>query len=398
MTRKKPEGARAAEKGLSALEKRFAAFRPASAVLTRILAVPTRFIEFDHATRIGGWPIQRACIIHGPSNEGKTAFSLGLCGSFVEVGGMADLVDAEHTTTADWARELLGSIADSPRFLARRPASYEKCVDDTRKIHREVKEARAAGEIPEHASLITVVDSLRKLVPEDVIAKIKKSGASGEKGSVDGMGGRAAQIRAAMNAAWLDELVPLLDECRTAWVAIARESEDPEASMWDRKFGNDYKVQGGKAVVYDAALRCRIERDSWTTVEVGGKKLVIGERHKVTILKTKVGGKEDRATVAHFHTANGRQSSPGFDRARDVVGFALRCGVMEMAGNRVRWPSREKASSFAGRESAINGLREAEDDLAMLEAECRAKFETCAQEEVSDAPAPVEFPSANEEA
>jgi len=372
---------------LKALESRFAFVKPARVILTSIKAVPTRFVQLDHATRVWGWPIQRAAVIHGPSNEGKTALGLGLLASFVEAGGMADLVDAERTTTADWARQLVGDTADSPRFIARRPSSYEKCVDETRELHRAVRDARAAGELPAHASMLTLIDSLRKLVPEDILAKIKKEGASGAKGSVDGMGGRAAQIRAAMNAAWLDELVPLVDECMTAWIAIARESEDPEADMWDRKFGNDYKVQGGKAVVYDAALRCRVERDSWVTIPKPGesdKKQVVGERHKVTILKTKVGGKEDRATVAYFHTSNGVAYPFGFDRARDVLEIAERFGIVEV-GDGVVW----KKEKWRGREAFLTAIRGADGELETLEAEVRSRFEDKAPVEADEVASPT---------
>lgn len=369
MARTKP-APKLGTKAISALAKRFAAFQPASAIFTPVLAVPTRFVQVDYATRVWGWPIQRAAIIHGPSNEGKSAFAIGLCGSFVEADGMAKYDDAERTTVPAWCRALIGESFDSERFIGTKPSSYEKCVDESRLFHRMVREAREAGELPDHASAIQIVDSLRKLVPEDIIAKIKKEGASGAKGSIDGMGGRAAQIRAALNAAWLDELIPLVDECRTAWIAIARESEDPDADVWDKKFGNDYKVQGGKAVVYDAALRCRIERAGWTTIEVDGKKVVVGERHKVSILKTKVGGKEGRSTEAFFHTSNGTLSPEGFDRPRDVAELAKRFGVIEHESAGVTW----KGQKWRSMEKFIAALHTADGERETLEAEVRSKF------------------------
>lgn len=376
--RTKPEG-KAAGKALSALSKRFAAMglRPAREVMERVKAVPTRFVELDFATRVGGWPIQRACVVHGPSNEGKSALAIGLCGSFVEAGGLAKYDDAERTTTPEWCRMLLGAeTAGSDRFLAAKPPTYEACVDQSREFHRGVAAAREAGEIPEEASAIQVVDSLRKLVPEDIIAKIKKEGAAG-KGSVDGMGGRAAQIRAALNAAWLDELIPLVDDCRTAWLAIVRESEDPDADFWAKKFGNDYKVQGGKAVVYDSALRCRVERVGYTTIEKDGKKIVVGERHRVTILKTKVAGKEGRASIAYFHTSNGILCPEGFDRARDVAELATRFGIVDSGSGGTRW----KGQRWASMERFIAALNEADGERETLEAECRARFVEEAPEE-----------------
>lgn len=375
-----------AEQQLSALSKRFGAIgiRPAREILTNVRAIPTRFCQVDFATRVWGWPIQRCAIIHGPSNEGKSAFALGLCGSFVVHGGLAKYDDAERTTTSKWAHELLGEVALSERFHATRPDSYEKCVDESRAWHKAVAEAREAGEIPEGASAIQIVDSLRKLQPEDILAKIKKKGASGSEGSVDGMGGRAAQIRAALNAAWMDELIPLTDKCGTAWIAIARESEDPDADTWDKKFGNDYKVQGGKAVVYDSALRCRIERDGWVTIPDGDKKKVIGERHKVSILKTKVGSKEGRITVAHFHTSLGVVSPVGFDRARDVVELAVRFGLVETGSGGTVW----KGSKFRSYEKFVEAMTQCDGDREELEDSVRATFVD--QEEKEDAAASAE--------
>ncbi len=369
MARNKP-AAKSAAKSLSALEKRFARFGQAKEVLTSVKSVPTRFIQLDHALRIGGWPTQRSAVFHGPSNEGKTVAFIGLADSFVRAGHLAQLVDAERTTTIDWCEDLMGDLAKSERFFAMRPDSYESCVDEVRAFHREVKAAREAGDLPPETTAITLVDSLRKLVPEDIMKKILKDGASGSNGSVDGMGGRAAQIRAAMNAAWMDELIPLLDECGTSFAAIARESEDPNADVWAKKFGNDYKVGGGKAVIYDAAVVVRVQRASWVTIGDGENKKTIGERHRMTIRKTKVGGKEDRVSIGYFHTSNGVMSPAGFDPSRDLVELGLKLGVLDTSGSWISW----KGEKWPSREKMISALREADGERETLEAECRARF------------------------
>ena len=371
---------------MSALAKRFAeaGARQARESLLEVEAVPTRFIQLDWATRVDGWPIRRAAVIHGPSNGGKSLAAIGLAGSFVEAGHYADFVDAERTTTPKWLGELLGETASRPEFTARKPDTYEQCVDQTRELHRAIADAKASGDVPPTTSLITIVDSLRKLIPEDIVKKISKFGAEGEKGSIDGMNGRAAQMRAALNAAWLDELVPLLDNCGTAWVAIARETEDPDADPWAKKFGNDYKIGGGKAVIYDSSLRLRIERAGWVTIEKDGKQLVVGERHRITIAKTKVGGKDGRASIAFFHSSNGILMPEGFDRARDVVELGLRLGVLEMRGHRVAWRPAQAAGdvTWPSREKAIAELNTpGVEELKMLEADVRAKFAGSEREE-----------------
>jgi RecA/RadA recombinase len=375
MARKKPE-----EKKLDALGSRFAAFKPATEVLTNVRAVPTCFIQFDHATRCGGWPLERPVIVHGPSSEGKTVFLLGIAGSFLRRDHFVQWGDAEMTTPSSWVEQLLAELIKHPKFFASRPSSYEKFVDEVRNFHRAVKAARDAEEVSIDTTALTVVDSLRKLVPENIMEKIAKFGASGDKGSVDGMGGRGAQMRAAMNAAWLDGLVPLLNECGTSWAGIGRESEKTDASDWEKKSGKDYKLQGGRSLIFDSSLVIRNTRDSWVTI--GEEKLVIGERHEIAIRKTKVGGKEDKETLCYFHTSNGRTSPYGFDPARDVVEIALKLGVLSQNGSSYGWPSRDPKQRFAqGKENLVIALRDAVDDRQMLEDECRSKFETVEPEE-----------------
>lgn len=372
MARKKPE-----ERQLSALEQRFAKFKPARSVLVPVTAVPTCFPQVDYIVRVGGIPLRRVVLIHGPSNEGKTQYCLGLAKSFVRRNHFVLWGDAERTTTIDWVSKVLGEDADSFYFRATKPSSYEAFVDEVRDFAKAIRAAREAGEVPPETGGLVIVDSLRKLVPEDIFKKIAREGAQGEKGSVDGMGGRAAQIKAAMNASWMDELTPLTDDTGITVVFIARETEDPNASIWDKKFGNDFKIGGGKAVFYDSALVLRIQREGLVVSEDeddDGKKRKrpVGERHSVTLRKTKVAGKSEEFQVkGYFHS---HLDTGAFDLARDAVELGLRLGVLVQAGSRIKWPSRG-TSSFASRERLIEALSGAGADLELLEDECRSKFE-----------------------
>ena len=61
---------------------RFKGFQPAAEVLTKVRAVPTIFPQFDHATKVGGLPVERFMLVHGPSANGKSTMVLGLIRSF----------------------------------------------------------------------------------------------------------------------------------------------------------------------------------------------------------------------------------------------------------------------------------------------------------------------------
>jgi hypothetical protein len=293
---------------------------------------------------VGGWPVERFSLVHGPSNGGKTIFILGLIGSFIELGFPVLFIDAERTTPIEWVRELLGPLLDSPIFFARKPESYEQTIAEVRDFLTTVAKLNAsrlkAGMTP--LSALVVVDSLRKLVPQDLLAEIMKA----EKEDAERVAGgkvkagrdRGAQIKAKMNAAWMDEVVPLLEHAGAGMVAIAREMVDPDnTNDWARKAGTNYRVGSGGAVYYDASIVVRVEREGWvqkkSSVE-GERATVYGERHRLTIRKTKVAGKDDKVVVCHFHSSNGTLTLPGFDRARDVLEMAERWGCAKWVKKR----------------------------------------------------------------
>jgi recombination protein RecA len=372
-----------ATRGLHRASSAWSAFRPARQVLTRVRAVPTRFIQLDHATRVGGLPIERFGLIHGPSGHGKTYFTLGLIDSFLALNHFTMLVDAERTTPITFAEQLMGKRADHPRFFAARLDTYEETVKLVRDFLTTLEREKTAGNLPPETSAIVVIDSIRKLVPANILAKLMKEA---DGAGVDGMGGRAAQIKAAMNAAWMDECTPLLEKSGAGLYVIAREAMDPDASAMDRKYGKGFKVGGGAALYYDASMVFRVERESYVTDggdDDGKNKKRFGERHRVTIRKTKVAGQEERQTQAYFHTSNGVLTPFGFDRARDVVEIGERFGVVVKSGT---WFSAFGERLGQGLNNAVLALTGDENLPRLIEIEraVREKFETIAPTEFTD--------------
>ncbi len=215
-----------------------------------------------------------------------------------------------------------------------------------------------------------VVDSIRKLVPEklwkNLTASLTTNDPKKDKG-IDGFGGRAGQIKAALNAAWVDELIPLLADTRMALVVIARETKDAEAeaSLFSSR---DWKVGGGAALFYDSSLDIRVSRD-WVYEEIGGKKVVVGEKRRLAIHKTKVAGKEQKVPTANFYTSNGKLSPLGFDPARDVVELAVALGVIEQRG---AWFSFGGSRLGQGQGKVLTAFREKPELLAEVQAAVRA--------------------------
>lgn len=349
-------------------------FRHASEVLTTVSAVPTIFPQYDIATRVMGHPIARFCRLRGPSNEGKTTFMIGLMLSFLQKGHFVGFADAERTTPPEWLGELMGDYKDHPAFLALPVTTYEATVDAVRDYCETIANARDRGDIPEETSGIICIDSIRKLVPKNLLKTLMTEGSSEEpikkKGrrvsskskGVDGFGGRAAQMKAALNAAWSDELIPLLANTKCAMLIIARETEDPNADQ----FSEGLKVGGGSALFYDASLDIRVTR-SFITDEAD-KRVMLGERHRIEIRKTKIGRKELKTPFGYFHTSNGIASPVGFDRARDVLELAKEHDVVKGGGGSYRFDS----SMFAkGEDNALQYLRENPDFMQEVELEAR---------------------------
>lgn len=357
-------------KDFAKIAEEFKSFRPASEALTNVRAVQTNFCQFDHATRVNGLPIERFTLLHGPSAGGKTKFTLGLLLSFLKRDHLAVLIDAERTTPQSWIRSLMGEYADHPFFFGDRPQTYEKTVLAVRSFVNTVKKLREKKKISEDTTALMVVDSIRKLVPAGIFEKITEAAKGKQNGK---MKDRSAQIKAAMNAAWMDELIPLLEETKTAMVVIARETEDPDADPRSKMFGTAYKVGGGTALYYDASMDIRVERAKYVTKEneEGTRPTVYGERHRVTIKKSKVAGKEDKSTVCYFHTSNGLLIPEGFDRARDVLEMAKNFKIVE-GTTWLKW-GRHK---WQGEHAAVKKLTASPEVLDELEAKVRSKFIT----------------------
>ncbi len=352
-------------------------WRPQAEVLREVVSVPTIFPSYDRVVGVGGHPLSRLTVVHAPSNEGKSTFVLGLGRSFLERGHFFGFGDAERTTPQSYVRTMMGAAADHPGFAALPIGTYEQVRASVREYCEVISRARDAGTIPKETSALIAIDSIRKLVPEKLWAELSKAiKADTEEGKksrfekkakgVDGAGGRAGQIKAAMNSAWVDELIPLLDDHRISMVVIARETVEEGEGF----FAEDLvKVGGGVAINYDASLRLRCLRE-FVYEDLGGKhKELCGERIEVSVQKTKIGFKDERTPRAFFHTSNGRLCPEGFDLARDVLELGIELGVIEQSGS---WFSFAGGRLGQGKLQALKQLYDQPAVVARVDAAIRA--------------------------
>lgn len=372
-------------KALGAVSKRFRGWRPQAEVIREVEAVPTCMPAYDVHNRVGGHPISRIALMHGPSNEGKTLVELALLKSFLERGHFAAFADAERSTPAKWVNSLLGEVAQSPGFVALPVKTFEHARDAIRSLCETVADARAKRELPDDVTALVCVDSLRGLVPKAIFDELKKAqeadaaegkqrgGRFGKKPKgIDGYGGRAAQMKAALLSAWMDECVPLFADTRCALLLIGRETK-VEAESGFRVITEDwkeYKVGGGVAPFFMASQVIRVTREYVRVKDSEGKSQVVGERHDLAMYKVKVSGKEDVAQYAYVHTSNGVQAPEGFDRARDVGALSVQLEVVKPHGSwLVRADTGEAIAQ--GEEQLVKKLRADPALAAELERRCR---------------------------
>jgi len=356
---------------LAALEDamgEFKLWRPAMQELREVESVPTCFPYFDMKTRVGGYPIGGITTVHGPSGHGKTYFTVGLGLSYLMRNHVFGLIDAERTTPPSWMRQTMAQLSSHPGFVALRPPTYEDAIDATKQLCEGVANKREKGLLPKDTTVLIGVDSIRKLVPKDLMDKLRKDGA-------DGLGGRSEQLKAKMNQAWIDTLTPMLDDTRCSVVLIARERDRAEATADDKKFDKAWEIGGGKGVIYDASLVCRVTRAAWVYEKGSGDddaKKAIGEKHRVRIWKSKVEAKDGQHSDAFFHTSNGALVAPGFDRARDVLELGVQLGVIDQSGS---WFSCGGERLGNGKNAVVKSLHSNPPLLTAVETAVRAAFE-----------------------
>jgi RecA/RadA recombinase len=328
-------------------------------VFTNVQAVPSIFPAVDVAIGVGGIPLERFILVHGPRGGGKSQIGIGLGLSFVQAKRPFGLLEPEMTTTDEWLTELMGEGAHSAHFVGSRPESYEEAVDNT----REFCNAHNGG--------IIVCDSIAKLVPKGLLDSIMKEGAA-EKDGIDGMSGAAGRAIAALNAQWCRELTGLLNRTKCTFIAITRERE-AMARYGGR--GPTYKVGGGTDLQYEATLQFRVKKGFPFEYKENGK--VIGGRFEVQVLKTKLVDSTVEATDAFFHVSNGFGGvAVGFDRIRDVWELSKMLGAVKRFKRKgssgfETWDGEVLAQK--DEDSVIGALRAGELDFGVFEAECRRR-------------------------
>ena len=218
--------------------------------IENIQVVSTGSIGLDAALGIGGLPRGRVIEIYGPEASGKTTLAIHAIAEAQKNGGIAAIIDAEHTFDRNYA-EKLG--VDVENLLISQPDNGEQALEIADNLIR-------SGAID-----IIVIDSVAALTP---------------KAEIEGeMGDSKMGLQARLMSQALRKLTGNINKTNTSCIFINQLREKIGVM-----FGNPETTTGGNALKFYASVRLDIRK----TNQLKEGEEIIGSRTRVKIVKNKL--------------------------------------------------------------------------------------------------------------
>ena len=218
--------------------------------IENIQVISTGSIGLDAALGIGGFPRGRVIEIYGPEASGKTTLAIHAIAEAQKNGGIAAIIDAEHTFDRNYA-EKLG--VDVENLLISQPDNGEQALEITDNLIR-------SGALD-----IVVIDSVAALTP---------------KAEIEGeMGDQKMGLQARLMSQALRKLTANISKTNTSCVFINQLREKIGVM-----FGNPETTTGGNALKFYASVRVDIRK----TNQIKEGEEIIGNRTRAKIVKNKL--------------------------------------------------------------------------------------------------------------
>ncbi len=309
----------------------------------KVDAISTGSLTLDIATGIGGLPKGRIIEIYGPESSGKTTLALHCVAEAQKAGGEAAFIDAEHALDPVYA-ENLGVDVDS--LLVAQPDNGEQALEITEQLVR-------SGAID-----IIVVDSVAALVP---------------KSEIEGdMGDSHVGLHARLMSQALRKLAGAINKSNCVIIFINQLREKVGVI-----YGNPEVTTGGRALKFYASMRIDVRRIE--QIKAPGNEFV-GSRTRAKIVKNKVAPPFKQAEFDIMY-------GTGIDKDGEICDLAVNQGIIKKSGS---WFSYGE-QRFQGRDKLKALIKE--DQAFAKELEDKVLASLKAEENESEAPAPVSEPS-----
>jgi recombination protein RecA len=218
--------------------------------IENIQVISTGSIGLDAALGIGGLPRGRVIEIYGPEASGKTTLAIHAIAEAQKNGGIAAIIDAEHTFDRFYA-EKLG--VDVENLLISQPDNGEQALEITDNLIR-------SGALD-----VIVIDSVAALTP---------------KAEIEGeMGDSKMGLQARLMSQALRKLTANISKTNTSCIFINQLREKIGVM-----FGNPETTTGGNALKFYSSIRLDIRRTS----QLKDGEEIVGNRTRVKIVKNKL--------------------------------------------------------------------------------------------------------------
>ena len=288
--------------------------------IDEIAVIPTGSIGLNAALGVGGFPRGRVIEIYGPESSGKTTLAIHAIAEAQKAGGIAAIIDAEHSFDRFYA-EKLG--VDVENLWISQPDSGEQALEIAEQLIRS------------SAVDIVVIDSVAALTP---------------KAELEGdMGESKMGLQARLMSQALRKLTATISKTNTTCIFI-NQLRDKLGVM----FGNPETTTGGNALKFYASVRLDIRRVS--QIKDGDE--VIGNQTRVKVVKNKVAPPFRKA---EFDIMFGE----GISRAGEIIDLGVEKGIIKKSGS---WFSYDDTKLGQGRDAAKKCIQDNPELAEELEA------------------------------